>query len=167
MVLRTLWDSQQLHLAGLKTVMDELERALQDDPYVRALVSPRVASMFADLSILAECRHQVSLYQPWASMLEHQAAQHRDDYLQRTRALQELLGDFSAASVVAASDVSNGRFHYPVDKRKTRENTEAMQAAERNLDEFWGKVDSQLAIKTRLHKHPALRNLLSEQRILR
>lgn len=42
-----------------------------------------------------------------------------------------------------------------------------MQAAERNLDEFWNKVDSQFALKTKLHRHPALRNLLSEQRILR
>lgn len=42
-----------------------------------------------------------------------------------------------------------------------------MQAAERNLDEFWTKVDVQLSPKTSFHTHSALRNLLSEQRILR
>lgn len=60
----------------------------------------------------------------------------------------------------------DGKFRYPVDKRKIRENTEVMQAAERNLDSFWTKVDGQLVHKTSLFKHPTLRNFLSDERIL-
>lgn len=65
-IFETLWNPQMLVSAGLKTLMDELERTIQE-PSIRALITPRVAGMIADLSILAECRHQISLYQPWAS----------------------------------------------------------------------------------------------------
>lgn len=34
-----------------------------------------------------------------------------------------------------------GRFAYPADKRRTKQTTEAMQKAERNLNEFWAAVD--------------------------
>jgi len=108
--------------------------------------SPRVTGMIADLSIMAECRHQVSLFQTWASIVEHEASQRggelKDDNIRRTKPLHELIGNCSVAPLVTAGDASHGRFNYPVDKRKTPENTEAMQAAERNPNGFWNKVDS-------------------------
>lgn len=170
--LRTLWDQQQLHLAGLDTIMYELERLMQDKPQTRPLLSSRVAGMISELAILSECRRQITLYQPWAASFEnHAASSERDselkaDYSRRTKALQELMSGLNTAPLVNAGEVSDGRFRYPVDKRKTRENTEVMQAAERNLDLFWTKVDGQFLHKTSLFKHPALRNLLSDERIL-
>jgi len=32
----------------------------------------------------------------------------------------------------------DGKFHYPKDKRRTKQTTEAMRTAEKNLDDFWG-----------------------------
>lgn len=34
------------------------------------------------------------------------------------------------------------KFHYPTDKKRTKQNTEAMIAAEKNLDLFWSKFDA-------------------------
>lgn len=76
------------------------------------------------------------------------------------------MSGLNTAPLVNAGDISDGKFRYPVDKRKIRENTEVMQAAERNLDSSWTKVDGQLVHETSLFKHPTLRNLLSDERIL-
>ena len=55
----------------------------------------------------------------------------------------------------------NGRFRYPADKQRTRENIEAMQQAEKNLDEFWGKLDGKLASVYEVS--PRVRSLLSQR----
>jgi hypothetical protein len=39
------------------------------------------------------------------------------------------------------------KFKYPVEKRRTAENVEALRAAEKNLDAFWLKVDRELLDK--------------------
>ena len=125
---------------------------MQDEPQARRLVSSRVANFIVELSILAECQLQVSPYRPWASTFENQAAsrdrQLKNDFLKRTSALQEIMAHTKAAPLTSTGDVSDKRFYYPVDKRKTRENTEAMQAAERNLDDFCAKWDQPMSLKT-------------------
>ena len=42
---------------------------------------------------------------------------------------------------------TESRFHYPVDKRRTTENHEAMQLAEQNLDAFRAQVDKNMEVK--------------------
>lgn len=39
---------------------------------------------------------------------------------------------------------TDGKFAYPIAKRRTRENVELMRQAERNLDKFWQKVDQDI-----------------------
>jgi hypothetical protein len=59
------------------------------------------------------------------------------------------------------------KFYYPVEKRRTKENVEAMRSAERNLDAFWSAVDS--SMRTRLGskvKSSNLWQLLSKSKIL-
>ena len=36
----------------------------------------------------------------------------------------------------------DGKFNYPVEKKRTKETTEAMIKAEKNFDLFWGKFDA-------------------------
>ena len=60
---------------------------------------------------------------------------------------------------------TGSRFKYPIEKRKTRQNTEQMQAAERNLDAFWERVDEFL-IKENLVLRGSIHSMLSDSRIL-
>jgi hypothetical protein len=170
-IFQTLWDSQQRHLAGLHTLMDEMERLVDSETRARYLLSARVISTIADLSVLSECQHQIALYQPWAATFETEAADRADDckadYAKRTSVLSELDTALKQISSADLADPSDGKFFYPVDKRRTRENTKAMQQAEKHLDVFWEHLDKQLMRRTDLSRHEAFRRLLSAPRILR
>ncbi|KAF9139633.1 hypothetical protein BG015_001955 [Linnemannia schmuckeri] len=168
-LFQTLWDEQQRHLCGLYPILDEMERLVENDPKARNFFSSRVASMVADLSLISECQRQISLYEPWASSFETEAVSRQDKlkakYIQRTSRMQEL--DIALKQIsLADADPSDGKFFYPVEKRRTKENTEAMQKAERTLDTFWEKLDKYILQKIDVSRHGALMHLLSDHRIL-
>src|SRR5438034_5839902 len=63
-IFTTLFDEHQLHLAGLNTLMDELERLIENDPKTKELISSWVADQISDLSVFSLCLPQIELYQP-------------------------------------------------------------------------------------------------------
>lgn len=73
---------------------------------------------------------------------------------------------FEGTSLALLGNPSDGKFFYPVDKRRTRETTEAMRSAEHNLDRFWERVDKFLIEEEGMYLHKAVRDLL-DKRILR
>ena len=166
-IIRTLLDEQQLHLAGLNTLMDELERIQNNEPKAKDLISSWVAHQISDLAILSYCRHQIDLYQPWAATFEDQMVKKKqeinDDFLHTQRSFEHYFNTEIGSSVVSLGRPEGGRFHYPAEKRRTRENVQAMRQAERNLDDFWHELDSKLAKV--YASSPRVRALLS-QRIL-
>lgn len=118
---------------GIVNLVDELGRLLQAEPRAKTLVSPLIANVISDLAVLMiymkDDRGRVikSLTLPWINML-------KDIEGKKPHELYKL------------GSPANGRFHYPVVKLRTKENHEAMQAAERNLDEFWNQVDRNLEV---------------------
>ncbi|KAG0303484.1 hypothetical protein BGZ98_006591 [Dissophora globulifera] len=149
-LFQQLWDDKQRHLIGVLPVLDLVERLVHNDPKSRNLFSAKVAGTIADYSLFAEVQRQINLYLPWASTFENDAVGRepkiRADYIQRTKRMGQVE---AAAGTVdwSQADPSDKKFYYPVEKRRTKENTEAMQKAERNLDAFWGKLD-QIMLKT-------------------
>ena len=94
----------------------------------------------------------------------------KQEYAQRTANWGSLLGAIDGqnqAKIVRLGEPSEDKYYYPVDKRRTRENVEAMRTAERNLDSFWSAVDDNLkrTAGERLNG-TALTKLLSQPRIL-
>ncbi|KAF9354127.1 hypothetical protein BGX34_011193 [Mortierella sp. NVP85] len=169
-LFQVLWDEQRRHLCGLSPILDEMERLVENDPKAGNLFSSQVASMVADLSLISECLRQISLYEPWASSFETEAVSRQNElttkYIQWTNRMQELdmaLGQTSLAD----ADPSDGKFFYPIEKRRTKENTEAMQKAEKTLDRFWEKLDKYTLQKIDVPRDGALMHLLSDHRILR
>ncbi len=59
---------------------------------------------------------------------------------------------------------TSGRFNYPTHQKRTRDNTEIMQRAERNLDELWAKYNEHLLARLSKENYSALRALLPEVR---
>ncbi|KAF9560858.1 hypothetical protein EC968_005975 [Mortierella alpina] len=168
-LFRTLWDDQQLHLVGLSPLLDKMEHLVENDAKTRNLFSARVANSVANLSFFAECRRQISLYEPWAATFENDAASRSQALgqalVERTKRLAVIYEASKQVSLVD-SDPSNGKFYYPVEKRRTKETTEAMQQAEKNLDEFWEKLDSYLLPRMDLSHDGVLTRLLTDSRIL-
>jgi len=65
------------------------------------------------------------------------------EFAKRFATFAELIKSFKGISVAKVGMPSDGRFQYPPDKRRTRQNTEIMRQADQNLDLFWQIVDVQ------------------------
>jgi len=72
---------------------------------------------------------------------------------------------FSSLDTSVAAPLDK-KFYYPAQKRRTKENIMAMQKAERNLDEFWNKIDRVLLKTVNNSKNGVWTCLLSPDRIL-
>ncbi|GFF99300.1 hypothetical protein IFM61392_00759 [Aspergillus lentulus] len=129
------------------------------------LVSSRVASVISDLAVISECLHQIELYQPWASTFENGFIERRDGiqkgYSNLTSGWDKYLVSFEGTSLAKLGSPEDGRFHYPAEKRRNRENVELMRAAERNLDAFWRAVDSHLPVTRGMTQRNAVYKVLT------
>ncbi|KAF8635999.1 hypothetical protein AX15_000160 [Amanita polypyramis BW_CC] len=170
-IFGTMWDDRRLHLGGLHTLMDEMDRLIQSDSKLKELIPPFVASIISDLSVMSECRHQILLYQSWAAAPEYALLGRLDcikaEHEHTVKDWLQFLKSFEGTSLGHLGTPSDGRSFYPVKKRRTRESTEPMCRAENSLDEFWEKVNKFLVNKAGMPYHQAIRHLLSDNRMLR
>ncbi|KAF2495285.1 hypothetical protein BU16DRAFT_527155 [Lophium mytilinum] len=163
-IMMALFDDQQLHLAGLNTLTDELNRLTQSSLKARQLTSSWVDDQVSDLSVYSQCLHQIQIYQPWAATFEDKMAEVvdelRNDYVTGVEKFMTPYFHTSFQGALGAlGNPSGGRFHYPVDKPRNRKNTEAMREAETELDAFWRVL--QLDLERNHAITPRLRLLLS------
>ncbi|KAI0449642.1 hypothetical protein F5B21DRAFT_493527 [Xylaria acuta] len=148
-LLRLLWeDGRDLFFIGLPLVVDELGRLLEIESRAQDLLSARIASVIGDLAIVSQCITQLNLYLPWARGFENALVDREEDikneFSERTQpwgAVMAALNERHLAQVVRLGIPSDKRFAYPVEKRRTKQNVEALRRAEQNLDEFWAAVD--------------------------
>jgi len=147
---KVLFDDNSRDKIGVLPLLDMIERLAQNDPKSRNLFTNKVAGTIADYSLLAECQRQILLFQPWASTFEQHARERqgiiRSNYIELTKRMgqvEKALGTIDTS----AADPSYKKFDYPAEKRKTKENTLAMQKSEKNLDDFWRAID-RVVLKT-------------------
>jgi len=141
-----LWTETQLNLLGLPGLMDEIEHHIQSDPKEKAKISSWVARVFSELGLIARIRHELEIYQPWASGFDNGYAEFRDeiekDFPRRFSVLADIHNTFQSLSVAKFGSPTDGRFYYPSDKRRTKATTQSLRKAEADLDLFWDKIDS-------------------------
>ncbi|KAH9886881.1 hypothetical protein F4778DRAFT_797768 [Xylariomycetidae sp. FL2044] len=173
-LLRTLWeDSHHLFLARLPLVVDELARLLEADPKARALVSPYVAMIIGELSILSECLRQVDTYFPWANGFEDKLVDREGDikkeFAGSTKAAGRLLTAFHETTlipIISLGDPSDKKFDYPLGRKRNEENVEKLREAEARLDAFWAKADDLMYSNLGDLSDMALKPLLTQPRPL-
>ncbi|KAG0043472.1 hypothetical protein BGZ83_011356 [Gryganskiella cystojenkinii] len=175
--LRWLWSAilnpVTRERCGQSLLLDGIEHLIDTDPKGKELFSTKVASMIEDVSLIQECLNQISCYQPWASRFPDEGFKDdvREDRFmgEHNRRLEKLREFDLNLSYFKEVDVDPrlGRFYYPVDKRRTKETTEAMQQAERNLDEYWLKLDNFLSQKVPAYRSGPLANLLKSRSMYR
>ncbi|KAH7347635.1 hypothetical protein B0T11DRAFT_143287 [Plectosphaerella cucumerina] len=122
-------------------VLDMAEHLEQREPTARALTTGHVREQLGQLAVMNECLRQLRLFQPWAATFEEGAEAARAaidvDFVARTRWMGPL-SQMSLGQQFAKLGVpTDGRFRYPAGNKATRENVEAMRAAEEALDRFW------------------------------
>lgn len=145
-LFRILWDDQQLFLLKLPNVMDELERVVETEREQKQRLSGWVASFVSDLALLAQMKNQLNLYQPWASTFEKDAVTHSEaikaDFSGSISSLSEYMeAAKSLPSIGRLVTPLRDKFIYPIDKPRTKQTTDALRAAENNLDLFWKVID--------------------------
>jgi hypothetical protein len=143
-LLRMLCHKGLRDLFSLHVILDELERLMQAELRAKALITPHLASTLSQLSIMSECLHQLHQFQPWArkieSVVEEQFARYfigYDTLFRNWGAINTIYEKFSTLQMFEVGNPKDGKFHYPADKRRTRETVNAMIAAEAALDDFW------------------------------
>jgi hypothetical protein len=174
-LLSTLWeDGQTLFLASMPLVVDEIERLIQSEPRARELLSSQITRVVGDLSIISQCLNQLNIYHPWARTFLSESAGRdealKKEYTERTQSWGKIFAALHEKSLpsraVTLGQPTGGKFVYPVDKRRTRENVDALRQAEGNLDAFWVSIDHVIIAKAGDLRDSAVRNLLSQPRIL-
>ncbi|GAO16231.1 hypothetical protein UVI_02000140 [Ustilaginoidea virens] len=169
-LLRTLWeDGYNLFICRLPTLVDELDRLMQADQKARDLISPYVAMLVGDLAVTGECLRQLDIYQPWANNFEAALCDREKDikaeFAERTKLMAQVMDTLREEKLLRLSpfgDPSDNKFDYPVGRRRNKENTEKLRAAEANLDAFWRKFDETLYAKLGSLEGTSLGHVLSK-----
>ncbi|KAM0426356.1 hypothetical protein ACHAPT_008397 [Fusarium lateritium] len=170
---RVLWENdRELFFIRLPPMVDELERLVQSE--AKDLVTPYIAAIIGDLAIISQCIHQLELYQPWAQSFNNVYMEKKKDYESRFSEKTKHWGQIDAAlsernvyqNASKLGEPLPGRFTYPIQKRRTKENVDALRRAEANLDAFWAKIDQLLHTKGGKLEGSFVKQLLSQPRIL-
>ncbi|KAI2635615.1 hypothetical protein GGS26DRAFT_506091 [Hypomontagnella submonticulosa] len=173
-LLQTLWeDGRDLFLCRMTNVIDELDRLLKAEPKALEFVSPYIAMLIGELSIVGECLRQLEIFQPWANGFENALVERQEainkEFMENTRAWAQVLDAFKEQNIIAIrelGDPSGGKFQYPVGKRQNKVNVETLRRSEANLDAFWNAVDDILYRKAGSLNGTAYRQVLSQPRSL-
>lgn len=113
-------------------------------------MTAHMQEIFSDIFTTSECIRQIELFKPWADTFE---ARMRKDAALYPKVAREWdatfsklnkLAEFFPKQTTCLVGAEMLTMKYPVEKKRTRANVEAMQAAEATLDTFWGQVIDQL-----------------------
>ncbi|KAH9986731.1 hypothetical protein F4779DRAFT_304859 [Xylariaceae sp. FL0662B] len=173
-LLQTLWeDGRNLFFCRLPLVVDELDRLLDADRRARQMISPYVAMLIGELSILGECLRQIDTYFPWANGFENMLVDREEDikkeYAESTTAQARLLTalrDTALIPIVSFADPSDKKFEYPIGRKRNKENIEKLRRAEACLDTFWARADDLMHSSIGGLGGMALKRLLTQPRLL-
>ncbi|KAF4972300.1 hypothetical protein FSARC_1079 [Fusarium sarcochroum] len=182
-VFRLLFDDpDEGAFAGLPSIyrenlaMNELERLLETDPALKKLLTPSIRAAAGDLAIIAQCTHQLQKMQPWAEKFVPSAGEKNeaelDEFIERKMdPWIQIVGAYQGQPIfdlVRLGEPIPGRFTYQVQRRRNKENVDAMRRAEESLNAFWAKADRHLYDRTTNlgPKGSAVIKLLSQPRLL-
>jgi hypothetical protein len=147
-LLSRLWaEDDYLSLLGHTNFIDELQRLIESES-AKPWTSHHIASIVGELALVGELVHQLGLFQQWAYMDDGVVTkEHHYELMRVYRSGVKpkttiLVGLQDPDSIFGAPGCpTDGKFAYPVGKRRTRENVERMREAEANLDKLWHEID--------------------------
>jgi len=119
---------------------------MQSSDAVNALISPWVARQLSSLAVISECLHQLHLSKPWSRKIEDDMeindSTMRNTYKALFKDWIPVLGlIFEGYKVYQHADPSDGKFNYPVHRRRNKQNIATLRKDEANLDAFWNVID--------------------------
>lgn len=140
-------DDYSLDLHGLRPLVQEAHHMLEHDTEVSQLIDSWLLTDFVDLAVLADLQYRIKMFQPYckswiAADLPESTIVYRHI---RTHYYQGLLleeaVELSSLGTQSLGNPTDGRFHYPSDKRRTAETVRELQSAEAALKLYWKEMD--------------------------
>ena len=129
----------------MHALLDEFEHLMEDDSRAKTFISPYIASLISQLSVISECLHQFHCFQPWAKKIECYIKEKKVHFGSRYvqigagwAKIHMLEKQFEENPMIyKLGNPKNGKFDYPTDEQRTRNSVKKMMAAEEALDLFW------------------------------
>ncbi len=157
-----------MFLCGLENICDGLEREIRSSPANRERVSPWIANLLSDISLLAELKRQIELAWPGPAMVEIlDQDEKKEHYAEKTELLRHIFYLLCNPMDLASAALPLSKFNYPSHKRQNQEVVAKMQQAETNLDAFWSKVDDYCTQDGGSGLHQLLEGVLRDHKLQR
>ena len=135
------------------TLVNELGRRMERDSEVKNLISEHVADLFWDLSVLLLCMRQIKCHAIKTG--DRVGCGEYCEELKETEKYKYALAKMRTGKMITnLGDPRDGKFSYPLNRRRTKENMETMIAAEKNLDLFWEAFDKKLRLAMAISPSP-------------
>lgn len=139
-------DDHALQLHRLRPVVQEAHYMLEQDTEAGRLIDTCLLVDFFDLAVLADLQYCIHSLRPYSDSW-FAAGVSDDVYLVKSQEAfwhrcTDLCGAvfLSAKKTTALGDPLDGRFNYPLEKRRTAETVKQMQSAETTLKTFWEQM---------------------------
>jgi hypothetical protein len=139
-------DVHGVQLHRLRPIVQEAHYMLETDPEASRLIDTCLLVDFFDLAVLADLQHCIWSLRPYSDSWIV-AGMEYDVYVNKSQeAFWRRCTDLSGAVVLGArnattlGDPLDGRFSYPLEKRRTAETVRQMQRAETTLKTFWDQM---------------------------
>ncbi|KAI0004853.1 hypothetical protein F4779DRAFT_621201 [Xylariaceae sp. FL0662B] len=154
---------------GRKVFLDELEIFLKKEPEAKKLFSPWTSSHLADVYLFAQCSEQLRLFllsQVYGGQyIQTKVDSFEKDELKRYPTLARLQNYAWCHGLSSSGTPTNNQIRYPINKPRSKKNTEIMIMAEEQLDTFW--QDLQRSLTTKGIMTPLLAGILSQPGVQR
>lgn len=158
----------QVFLCGLENILDELERLIRTDPKSRERLSPLLADVLSNLSLLAELKRQMGLLRPGPPMVEAlDLADRQAEFSKKSRLMSRVFGILRNGMKFSPTGTPPSKFNYPSHKKRTVTVAKELQQAESNLDRFWEAVDQHVARSDGKSLHELLAGVLEDRKLQR
>lgn len=174
-LLEMLWqDGERRLFVQPPDVMEALDRLLTSEPSAKELISPFIANIIGDLSIVTQCYRQLDAYYPWARGFATAMKSYIDEITKASHfetdrwitKLELMKDQNNMMKAVTIGDISGGRLAYPIDKRRTKENVEILRRSEASLDAFWACIDQMVHSGIEESDESSVLSQLSEPRVI-
>ncbi|KIV79743.1 hypothetical protein PV11_07288 [Exophiala sideris] len=138
-----------LRAVGIETVVDELQRVFDKDSQQRNRLTDTSLMIFSDLALITHILKETASFSTWTSRFRSETGfvskvnSSNGDGTRIRRTLRPLTNPSSPEFILVGLSVPSAKdLYYPSEKARTQSNVKAMRTAERNLDEFWARVDN-------------------------
>ncbi|KAL8830792.1 MAG: hypothetical protein Q9170_005575 [Blastenia crenularia] len=168
-LLEIFLQDDQLFLCGLENVCDELEREIRSNQASRERISPYIAHLISELSLLGEIKRQIGLMTPGPRILKVlEEDEKKAEFSKKTKLLKDIFEALTGAHQnYTSTGIPLSKYNYPSNKRRTLATTRTMQQAENNLDAFWSQIDENCSKRTGKSLHQLLDGLLKDRPLQR